>query len=254
MSAPKPGTIPAVVSERCGIHWGDYFRLRRTEGAPRDVEGFCAWFADRKEAKLKASIPAMCERIGISKRTYFEDVRRNNAPKCAQDYEVWRASRGSIRKRRLSVRAAYSNALSQGCVTPEMPVMLCGRHGELPACKCGRCKSKGKDKWFCVACNTRPGRGRLARARRKMRERKKRGDATAAQVEMLLERAKRCCYCGCWFGSKIKKTIEHFIPLSRGGTNRLSNLGVACAPCNNAKRARLPSEFVVNGQPMLCLG
>jgi 5-methylcytosine-specific restriction endonuclease McrA len=93
---------------------------------------------------------------------------------------------------------------------------------------------------------------RLSRRRRKNRMTAQPGDASATQIASLLSNAKRCRYCGCWFGKK-EKTIEHFMPLSRGGTNQLSNLGVACRNCNNKKGAKLPSQFAVNGQPMLCL-
>lgn len=46
----------------------------------------------------------------------------------------------------------------------------------------------------------------------------------------------RCCHCG----QKIKiyregSTIEHVIPLSKGGTNDLSNLVCLCAKCNENK-------------------
>ena len=38
-------------------------------------------------------------------------------------------------------------------------------------------------------------------------------------------------------------TVDHDIPLSKGGTNYPTNIVLACWPCNNSKRARLPSEF-----------
>lgn len=36
---------------------------------------------------------------------------------------------------------------------------------------------------------------------------------------------------------------DHIIPLSRGGTNDLDNLAVACLQCNSSKRDRLLSEW-----------
>lgn len=35
-------------------------------------------------------------------------------------------------------------------------------------------------------------------------------------------------------------TIEHVIPLHRGGSNRLDNLALSCAPCNHARGNRMP--------------
>ena len=37
--------------------------------------------------------------------------------------------------------------------------------------------------------------------------------------------------------------IEHVLPSSRGGTNRASNLTLACEPCNTAKGNQTAAEF-----------
>ncbi|WP_295819854.1 HNH endonuclease [uncultured Deinococcus sp.] len=37
--------------------------------------------------------------------------------------------------------------------------------------------------------------------------------------------------------------VDHFIPLSRGGTNYMNNLVIACPDCNRAKADKLPWEF-----------
>jgi 5-methylcytosine-specific restriction endonuclease McrA len=117
----------------------------------------------------------------------------------------------------------------------------------------GKMDMRGTYRWqLIVNADKLRAQMRLSRRRRKNRMTAQPGDASATQIASLLSNAKRCCYCGCWFGKK-EKTIEHFIPLSRGGTNQLSNLGVVCRPCNNAKHAKLPNEFAVRGQPMLCL-
>jgi CRISPR/Cas system Type II protein with McrA/HNH and RuvC-like nuclease domain len=38
--------------------------------------------------------------------------------------------------------------------------------------------------------------------------------------------------------------IDHYVPLSRGGSNDISNIVLACAPCNRSKGDKLPSEFI----------
>ena len=44
--------------------------------------------------------------------------------------------------------------------------------------------------------------------------------------EYLLEKfGRKCCYCG---KENIPLEIEHIIPKSRGGTNRIDNLCLAC--------------------------
>lgn len=50
----------------------------------------------------------------------------------------------------------------------------------------------------------------------------------------------RCAYCG----STAKLTIDHRIPLFRGGSNTLDNLTLACRPCNSRKGVRTDVEFM----------
>ncbi|RZN14855.1 MAG: hypothetical protein EF812_04375 [Methanosarcinales archaeon] len=59
--------------------------------------------------------------------------------------------------------------------------------------------------------------------------------------EYLLEKWKRtCAYCG---KTDIPLEIEHIIPKSRGGSNRVSNLTIACHACNQAKDNMTAGEF-----------
>jgi 5-methylcytosine-specific restriction endonuclease McrA len=59
--------------------------------------------------------------------------------------------------------------------------------------------------------------------------------------EYLLEKwERRCAYCG---ASGRPLEVEHIIPKARGGSNRVSNLTLACVPCNQAKGTRTALEF-----------
>jgi 5-methylcytosine-specific restriction endonuclease McrA len=59
--------------------------------------------------------------------------------------------------------------------------------------------------------------------------------------EYLLEKYNRkCCYCG---KENTPLEVEHIIPKSRGGTNRIDNLCLACHDCNNAKGNMTAEEF-----------
>lgn len=49
-----------------------------------------------------------------------------------------------------------------------------------------------------------------------------------------------CQYCGRNSGPLH---CDHVVPISRGGTNALSNLVTACAPCNQSKRNLLVEEW-----------
>ncbi len=59
--------------------------------------------------------------------------------------------------------------------------------------------------------------------------------------EYLLEKfGRRCVYCG---KENVPLEVEHIVPLSRGGSNRVSNLALACRPCNQAKGTQTAEEF-----------
>ena len=59
--------------------------------------------------------------------------------------------------------------------------------------------------------------------------------------EYLLEKWERkCVYCGI---SSIPLEIEHITPKSRGGSDRISNLTLACNSCNQKKGNQTASEF-----------
>lgn len=56
-----------------------------------------------------------------------------------------------------------------------------------------------------------------------------------------------CRYCTIGLGPELDDTrpvIEHLTPLSRGGTNDLDNLGLACGPCNNEKGTMTEPEYL----------
>lgn len=49
----------------------------------------------------------------------------------------------------------------------------------------------------------------------------------------------KCVYCG----STEDLTLDHIIPLSRGGNNDASNLATACRSCNSSKGAKTLQEW-----------
>ena len=58
---------------------------------------------------------------------------------------------------------------------------------------------------------------------------------TYEEKEKLAEKSdRRCCHCGKKLSIK-DTTVEHFIPLSKGGTNRDINLVALCFECNDSK-------------------
>lgn len=56
----------------------------------------------------------------------------------------------------------------------------------------------------------------------------------------------RCRYCGENLLGTGQATVDHVIPKSKGGSNRMANLVTACVPCNQAKADKLPGEIQSN--------
>jgi 5-methylcytosine-specific restriction endonuclease McrA len=64
--------------------------------------------------------------------------------------------------------------------------------------------------------------------------------------QYLLEKWQRhCAYCGV---TDVPLEIEHLVPKSRGGSDRVSNLTVACHACNQRKGSQTAAEY---GYPQL---
>ncbi|HEX6293360.1 MAG TPA: HNH endonuclease [Herpetosiphonaceae bacterium] len=65
------------------------------------------------------------------------------------------------------------------------------------------------------------------------------GDVTPEKLQALLDSQHRCYYCHKPFTSRRKKTIDHVIPIVKGGEHVLSNLVVACQSCNSIKHDKI---------------
>src|SRR5260370_22580611 len=60
--------------------------------------------------------------------------------------------------------------------------------------------------------------------------------------EYLLQKwGRKCTYCGT---ENVPLQIEHIYPRAKGGSNRVSNLCLACEPCNTAKGTQAIREFL----------
>jgi 5-methylcytosine-specific restriction endonuclease McrA len=67
--------------------------------------------------------------------------------------------------------------------------------------------------------------------------------------EYLLEKFNRTCvYCG---AKEVPLEVEHIHPRSKGGSNRISNLTLACRPCNQKKGSQDIKNFLSNKPDLL---
>ncbi len=71
---------------------------------------------------------------------------------------------------------------------------------------------------------------------------RRRGSLTAAQWAALIDAYDhRCAYCAA--APKVL-TIEHVVPVSRGGLTELGNVVPSCGPCNRLKRSKTAQEWL----------
>lgn len=62
-------------------------------------------------------------------------------------------------------------------------------------------------------------------------------------IRKLVKRyGEQCFYCG----RVSKLTVDHFVPRSKGGSDRMENLRPACVSCNQRKADLMPEEFMKN--------
>lgn len=68
------------------------------------------------------------------------------------------------------------------------------------------------------------------------------GGITSRELAAWRRTQPKVCY---WCGARNLKriTIDHYIPLSRGGKHEVGNLVIACKSCNSSKHAKDPIQF-----------
>jgi 5-methylcytosine-specific restriction endonuclease McrA len=67
--------------------------------------------------------------------------------------------------------------------------------------------------------------------------------------EYVLEKwGRKCAYCGV---ENVPLEVEHIQPRSRGGSNRPSNLTLACVPCNQGKGNQDIRDFLIHSPSLL---
>ncbi len=77
-----------------------------------------------------------------------------------------------------------------------------------------------------------------------------RGELFGFEVKeyLLAKWGRKCVYCNV---ENVPLEVEHILAYSRGGTNRISNLTLACHECNQAKANQLIEQFLTNKPDLL---
>ena len=88
-----------------------------------------------------------------------------------------------------------------------------------------------------------PEKARANKALHEARRKGAEGRYTAADVKAILIRQNGLCvYCRCDISECY--TVDHIVPLSRGGSNWVENIQLVCAPCNSSKNNRTHDEYI----------
>ena len=124
-----------------------------------------------------------------------------------------------------------------------------------PCKECGRAFESKWGKQFCsTKCKNR-WRNHLAEVKKSNRTKiaKKNGKYdNSISLEKLFARDKGICYiCGkhldlnAYYNYPSAPTIEHVIPIIKGGTHTWDNVKLACRQCNSKKGSKLSKEYIV---------
>jgi len=100
-------------------------------------------------------------------------------------------------------------------------------------------KKKQVSKWK----KSNPNKCRQYEHRRRKRINYAGGDFTAEELEERIEEQGFMCFY-CSYPLEDDYHADHFIPISKGGSNNIDNIVVACKSCNLSKNDKDPYEFM----------
>lgn len=149
---------------------------------------------------------------------------------------------GLVRRKYCSMNCRRAHAAERGTRTCEK----CGKQFRTRIYLAGLTRKR----WFCSKTCKYPRSHQKARAslKQSLREHRKRangGDLSRSEWERVKATYRnRCVYCG---ARPKRLTIDHVIPVSRGGHNDAANVVPACRSCNSRKGNRAAPTF----QPVL---
>lgn len=203
-------------------------------------------YADDPHAAQKARL-AYAANPEIAKRS--ERKRRNKYPEMFKQKaaEYYRSNSESIKAKVRDYNQKYSTTISERRRKSyaETPTNIRVERSEK---RRGRWDADPslKEQAYAKAKSYREENVDLVRAHKSNRAamlKAARGNISAVTVSRLREYQKdRCLYCDADCSTSFH--VDHIIPLAKGGTNELTNLAIACPPCNLRKQARHPLVFL----------
>lgn len=210
--------------------------------AKRNDAMYCSDECKRQARRNQAAQPETRAKKNEKGRQYINRKRAENPEKYKEQYKQWYQTKGAGYHKQWRAKhpewqeAARERARHQYDGKPELKkkhdAAHYRRHSERIKASNKAYQQENREK-------LRPSkqasliryRARLANAT---------GDWKAEQFKELCESSNNhCWYCHKQFD---KLTADHIIPLSRGGSNDITNIAPACLSCNAAKQARTPLE------------
>lgn len=184
------------------------------------------------------------ERIAAQKRVYYaantEKIAERGRAYYAANRERARAYREANKEHIAESARAYRAA------NPERFLAYRGRYTE--SARAYRAANKEHiAKRILTWTRANPDKARAYKLRRRAREVGAQGAHTSEDIQAQYKRQKGRCF---WCGEKVGDTYhaDHVVPLSRGGTNDIDNLVIACPSCNCSKQDKLPHEWIQGGR------
>jgi 5-methylcytosine-specific restriction endonuclease McrA len=182
---------------------------------------------------------AKCRNIYPETNKYFHECRRRGRIELRSVCKVcWNAGTRNYQKDNVDAVRAYNKARAK---TPEYQVIRRAAWRKYHA------KPEYREidrEQYRRTVSTPEGRERIRVKVRRRRARIKGSDRhhTASDVQCALEVQSGLCFY-CHINISENYTVDHLIPLARGGSDGPENIVVACASCNFHKADRTPGEF-----------